>query len=129
MAAKRCCYCGKEFSPDPRVGHRQKACSIACQKLRKRENNRAFTEKNPGYWSSRYEDVKQWRQKHPDYQRRWRQGRKQGRSPGEIQAERLSKAIGFTERVYLFLREIQAEILLRTLAIPMKKAPGVLKVP
>lgn len=129
MAEKRCHYCGRPFIPDPRVGDRQKACSIACQRLRKRENNRVFTEKNPGYWSSRYEDVKQWRQKHLDYQRRWRQGRKQGRSPGEIQAERLRKAIEFTERVYLFLREIQAEILLKALVLPVKKASFILQAP
>jgi hypothetical protein len=97
--------------------------------LRKRENNRAFTEKNPGYWSERYEEVKQWRQRHPDYQRRWRQAKRKGRSPSEIQAERLRKAIEFTKRVHLFLREIQAEILLKTLVISTKKAPLVPQVP
>jgi hypothetical protein len=69
-----------------------------CQRLRKKENNRAFTEKNPGYWSERYEEVKQWRQRYPDYQRRWRQAKRKGRSLGEIQAERLRKAIEFKER-------------------------------
>ncbi len=128
MEEKRCHYCGGLFIPDPRVGHRQKACSIACQRLRKKENNRAFTEKNPGYWSERYEEIKQWRQRHPDYQRRWRQTKRRGRSPSEIQAERLGKTIEFAERVHLFLREIQAEILLKSIAIPMKKAPLILKV-
>jgi hypothetical protein len=96
--------------------------------LRKKENNRTFTEKNPGYWSERYGEVKQWRQRHPDYQRRWRQAKRKGRSSSEIQAERLKKAIEFTERVHLFLREIQAEILIKSIAIPRKKAPLVLKV-
>jgi ferric-dicitrate binding protein FerR (iron transport regulator) len=96
--------------------------------LRKKENNRAFTEKNPGYWSERYEEVRQWRQRHPDYQRRWRQAKRKGRSAGEIQAERLRRAIEFTERVHLFLREIQAEIRLKSIAIAMKKAPLILKV-
>jgi len=90
--------------------------------LRKRENNRAFSKNNPGYWCERYEYVKQWRQRHPDYQRRWRGAKKRERSLGEIQAERVRKAIEWTERTYLYLREIQAEILLRPLAIPMKKA-------
>ena len=123
-----CRYCGNSFVPDRRVGNRQKTCSIACQRLRKKENNRVFTEKNPGYWSQRYEEVKRWRQRHPDYQRRWRLAKRKGRSASEIQAERLRKAIEFTERVHLFLREIQAEIRLKSIAIAMKKAPLILKV-
>jgi hypothetical protein len=113
---KRCSYCGREFVPDPRVGDRQKACCKACQKLRKQENNSLYRKKNQGYWKNHYEDhVKPWRQKHPDYQRQWRQRKKaRKREPlGEIQAERLRKAIELTERTQLYLREIQAEILVR----------------
>ncbi|MEW6376333.1 MAG: hypothetical protein AB1502_11175 [Thermodesulfobacteriota bacterium] len=123
MGEKRCSYCGKEFVPDPRVGDRQKACCLACQKLRKQENNRLYRRKNPGYWKNHYEDhVKPWRKRHPDYQRQWRQRRKAQKSestrteratPSEIQAERLRKAIEFTERTQLYLREIQAEILVK----------------
>lgn len=110
-----CRYCGNFFVPDPRVGNRQKACSIECQRLRKKENNRAFTEKSPGYWSQRYEEVKQWRQRHPDYQRQWRQKRKAQKkvTPSEIQAEKLSKAIELTEKTRFYLREIQAEFILK----------------
>lgn len=114
---KRCSYCGKKFVPDRRVGDRQKACSRACQKLRKQENNRLYREKNPNYWKNHYEDhVKPWRQRHPDYQRQWRQRRKRavkGRSSGEIQAEMLRKAIELTGRTQFYLREIQAEIILK----------------
>ena len=85
MAERKCPYCGKLFVPDPRVGHRQKACSVVCQSLRKRHNNRDFSRGNPGYWRGRYGYVKQWRQKNPDYQRRCRQAKKKGLSPGEIQ--------------------------------------------
>jgi len=114
VAEKRCHYCGRLFVPDSRVRDRQKACSVSCQKLRKRENNRFYRQKNPGYWKNHYEDcVKPWRQQHPDYQRQWRQRRKRGRYPGEIQAERIGKAIELTERTRLCLREIQAEIFLR----------------
>lgn len=82
-----------------------------------------FRKNNPGYWDDHYEYVKQWRQKNPDYQRQWRQRKKakKRRSSGEIQAERLRKAIEITERTHLYLREIQAEILLRALVIPAKK--------
>ena len=96
MAAKRCRYCGKGFTPDPRVGHRQKVCSAPCQKLRKKENLKDFIRRYPSYWRDRYPEVKQWRQQHPDYQRQWRQAKKKRRSPGEIQTEILLKgpAIG-----------------------------------
>jgi len=124
VAEKRCHYCGRLFVPDPRVGNRQKACSIPCQKLRKKENNRRFREKNPQYWDDHYEQyVKAWRQRHPDYQRRWRQRVKERRrSWGEIQAERLRKAVELTERTYFYLRQIQAETLLASLVIPTKEA-------
>ena len=87
---------------------------MACQKLRKQENNRLFREKNPGYWKSYYEDyVKLWRQRHPDYQKQWRKRRKAQPkpTPREIQAEKLRKAIELTGKTQLYLREIQAEII------------------
>ena len=123
MAEKRCHYCGRLFISDARVGDRQNACSVLCQKLRKKENNRLYRQKNPGCWKNHYEDyVKPWRQQHPDYQRQWRQRRKRGRHPGEIQAERIGKVIELTERTQLYLREIQAEIPLQALPMAAKKA-------
>jgi hypothetical protein len=125
VAERRCHYCGRGFIADPRVENRQKACSTACQKLRKRENNKAYREKDSEYWRApeRYEYLKAGRQKHPDYQRRWREARKrEGRSLGEIQAERLKKVIEFTERIHIYLCEIKAEILLRALSVAAKKA-------
>jgi len=115
MAFKRCCYCGKIFLPDPRVGDRQKACSKACQRLRKRENNRSFSRRNPGYWRGRYDYLRGWRLTHPDYQRQWRQRRKAQNKATlfEIQAERLRKAIELTGRTQFYLREIQAEFLVQ----------------
>jgi len=65
----------------------------------------------------RYEEVKEWRRKHPDYQRQWRRARKQRRSAGEIQAERLRKARDFSGKVYTYLCEIQAQMLAQPLNI------------
>jgi len=109
--------------PDRRVGKRQKACSLACQKLRKRENNRAFRLRNRGYWYGRYEYVKDWRRKHPDYQKRWRQG-KRGKSASEIQAQRVRKAMECTGKIYVYLREIQAEMLVQPLEILRQNDPS-----
>lgn len=125
MAKKRCHYCGKLFIPDPRVGNRQKACSTACQKLRKRENNQAFSKNNPEYWHGRYEYVKEWRMRNPDYQRQWRQkkkAKKKCKDSTEIQAEILRKLIDSTEKSLILLREIQAEIILKAIDITAKKA-------
>ena len=61
---KRCLFCGRFFIPDPRVGERQKACHRGeCKKKRKRVAQRAWCDKNPGYFKDRYPYVKQWRQR------------------------------------------------------------------
>jgi hypothetical protein len=120
MAKKRCHYCGKFFTPDPRVGNLQKACSIECQKLRKKENNRAFSKNNPEYWHGRYEYVKEWRMRNPDYQKQWRQKRKAKKKcegPTEIQAEIFGKALDRIEKNLMLLREIQAEIIIKAIDI------------
>lgn len=124
MAKKKCRYCGRDFIVDPRGGQRQKACSVQCQRLRKKENNKAFSSNNPGYWRGRYDVVKQWRQKHPDYQRQWRKKRKQNvlSDRGEIQAELLRKAIDSVEKILIPLRKIQAEIIVKAIGITTKRA-------
>jgi predicted nucleic acid-binding Zn ribbon protein len=125
VVKKRCQYCGKLFIPDKRIGTRQKACSAECQKLRKKDNNRAFGKNNPGYWRGRYSVTKEWRQSHPGYQRQWRQGRAQrmaAKKPREIQAELFVKALDAVEKNVSFLREIQAEIQLQVIETIAVKA-------
>jgi hypothetical protein len=132
MAKKRCYYCGTLFIPDPRVGNRQKACSTACQKVRKRQNNRAFSKNNPGYWHDRYEYVKEWRQKNPGYQRQWRQRRKAEKgclSSDEIQAEIFRKALDHIGKNLILLRKIQAEIILKALDIKARKTSFTFQAP
>jgi hypothetical protein len=47
-----------------RVGDRQKACqSEGCRRNRKQEAQRRWIEGNPGYFSGRYDYVKEWRRR------------------------------------------------------------------
>jgi hypothetical protein len=122
---KQCQCCGRKFVPDRRVGLRQKTCSAACRKVQKSESNKSFRRKNPDYWLGRYDMVKAWRQDHPDYQKTWRQRRKERRimfSPGEIQAEMFSKALDAVEKNVIVLREIQAEMPFQVIDIPGRLA-------
>ncbi len=109
--SKRCHSCGTEFVPDRRVGSRQKTCSVACRKVLKKESNRRFSRRNPGYWCGRYDVVKAWREAHHGYQQEWRRRRRELLSrmaPDEIQAEMFSKAIDAVQESVYRLREIQA---------------------
>ena len=61
--AKRCLFCGRYFTPDYRVGDRQKSCCRPeCRKARKKAAQAAWTEKNADYFRGRYPYVKSWRQ-------------------------------------------------------------------
>jgi hypothetical protein len=60
---KRCLFCGQFFIPDPRAGDRQKACDReSCKQRRKARAQRAWCDRNPGYFQGRYPYVKQWRE-------------------------------------------------------------------
>ena len=70
---KRCVYCGRYYKPDSRARKTQKICREAvCRAKRKRESHKRWVEANPDYFKGRYVNVKEWRKKHPDYQRLWR---------------------------------------------------------
>lgn len=102
---KRCAYCGCFFRPDYRVGDRQKSCKAKqCQAKRKRESQRRWIEKNPGYFRDRYPNTKEWREKNPGYQRRWRAKRR------EIQDEIPSKTPIKTIRLVVPVKWLQGEI-------------------
>lgn len=79
MTRKKICkYCGKLFTPDPRVGDRQKCCgSPACKAERKKEADRNWRKKNPEYFKGRYESyLKPWLKKHPGYLKAYRRRQK-----------------------------------------------------
>jgi hypothetical protein len=70
---KRCVYCGRYYRPDPRARKVQKSCrDPECRTKRKRESQKKWVDANPGYFKGRYVKVKEWRKRHPDYQRLWR---------------------------------------------------------
>jgi hypothetical protein len=49
-----CCICRRWFSPDPRIGTRQRACRKPdCQTGRRRKKQKAWRERNPDYFIAR----------------------------------------------------------------------------
>ena len=107
---KRCPYCGRFFRPDYRVGDRQKSCKDAkCRKKRKRESQMRWLAANPGYFKGRYGNTKDWRQSHPDYQRKWRRA-KRGEIQDEISPKKPVKTIRLVVPEKWFKGEIQDEI-------------------
>jgi hypothetical protein len=108
----RCRYCGRFFVPDRRVGKRQKSCGRQeCRAKRRRESQSRWVEANPGYFAGRYENTRQWRRRHPDYQRRRRAAKR-----SEIQDEIRPGTPVRTVRIVLpgnwRKDEIQGEIIL-----------------
>ena len=80
---KRCACCGRFFCPHNRVGARQKNCNRSeCQKERRRRQQEKWRKENAGYFTDRYEYLKEWRSAHSDYQKDWR-----AQKGGEIQAQ------------------------------------------
>ena len=53
---KKCLFCGKFFTPDPRAGDRQKACHREkCRKERRQLAQSNWSKKHPAYFKDRYE--------------------------------------------------------------------------
>jgi len=51
---KPCSECGAWFTPHPRLGDRQRTCGkAACRRAQKRRTQRAWSARNPGYWTER----------------------------------------------------------------------------
>lgn len=75
---RRCSQCNAEFVPDPRIGSRQETCGSAeCQGKLHAETCRQWRQDNVEATKAHYRDfVVPFRRCQPDYQRRWRWGRK-----------------------------------------------------
>lgn len=75
---RRCVECSGEFVPDPRVGDRQVTCGAEkCQRARHAKRCREWHASNAEAVATHYQDVVlPFRQQQPDYQSRWRWGRR-----------------------------------------------------
>lgn len=74
----RCTECSGTFAPDPRVGDRQVTCGAGkCQQARHAKRCRQWHAANRETTAEHYQDVVvPFRREQPDYQRRWRWGRR-----------------------------------------------------
>lgn len=50
---KPCSVCRRWFTPDARVGSRQRTCGKKCRKVRKKKTQEAWSKRNPTYWTER----------------------------------------------------------------------------
>jgi len=75
---KICEICHAAFTPDPRVGERQRVCQkLSCQLERKRRAQKNWLTKNPDAFRDRYPKLQQWLAKHPGYLKNYRARQKQ----------------------------------------------------
>jgi hypothetical protein len=87
---KICEICHVAFTPDRRVGERQRVCQeFHCQQERKRRTQKNWLAKNPDAFRGRYPKLQQWLANHPGYLKKYRARQKQRASPapGDIQDE------------------------------------------
>lgn len=75
---KKCTHCGRYFKPDKRAWKRQQTCQDkVCRAKQKKQSQKKWIDANPDYFKCRYENTRQWRSEHPDYQREWRAKRRE----------------------------------------------------
>ena len=83
IAKKPCVYCDALFTPDARVGDRQKSCrKQTCRKKRHSEAHAAWLKKNPEAYQGRYSNTKTWLSGHPNFLRGYR-----AENPGYVKAD------------------------------------------
>ena len=91
MHKVRCAHCGCRFVPNPRIKNQRYCGTLRCQRARKtswqrkklaadpdyqadkRDSQRAWSSRNPGYWQN-------WRARNPEYVERNRMGQESRRN-------------------------------------------------
>lgn len=85
---KICRICHDPFTPNIRVGQRQKVCNkISCQRERKRQKQQCWWKENKHLYKDRYEEyLKDWLAQRPGYLKNYRQ-KKHLEKPADIQGQ------------------------------------------
>lgn len=94
----RCCSeCSEAFEPNPKVGDRQVTCGAPeCQRARHCSRCRCWHARNADASAHHYADVVvPFRARQPDYQRRWRLGRRLGEIRETMQRSGSTLLAGF----------------------------------
>ncbi len=103
ISSKICCYCGKEFYPDIRIGDKQKSCfDKICKNKRKMEAQNKWVKKNLGYFKGRYSNKKQWLESHTGYLKEYRQKKRIEKNKNRINIRRHKQITSIQEVVKLF---------------------------
>jgi hypothetical protein len=72
MTIKHCVGCGQAFQPRPQTPNQAYCSTLACQRLRKRQWQRAKLQSDPDYRGNQREAQRVWQENHPDYWRHYR---------------------------------------------------------
>ena len=73
MKQIRCAHCGCLFDPNPRVKNQRYCSDKECQRARKRLWQRRKLATDPDYKANQTDCQKTWREKNPDYWRKYRE--------------------------------------------------------
>ena len=68
-----CACCGKPFEPCPQVPHQTFCSSSDCQRTRKRLWQQSKLRTDPSYRGNQQDAQRAWRERNPDYWRRYRE--------------------------------------------------------
>ena len=80
----RCANCGSRFVPNPRIKNQRYCGSIQCQRARKTSWQRQKLATDPDYQANKKESQRAWRIRNPGYWQNWR-----SRHPGYVQRNRM----------------------------------------
>lgn len=73
MGARRCAACGERFTPRRNVPDQQYCSQRACQRARRRRWQQRKLKQDPDYRANQAGAQQRWRERNPDYWRRYRQ--------------------------------------------------------
>ena len=94
MREKRCPYCERFLTLNPRVKKQRKTCGrSSCQKALNRENSARWRKEHPDSCHPDYPRVKTWLDRHPGYLKRYRETH-----PEYVEKNRETKRLRYREK-------------------------------